>query len=306
MVGRFIRKGIHVMIVSLFSNPIISSSLSDFVNSKGAIHLFCNVNMPSNSVSINHQSLYTLFYSHLKMSRRIFHYNDKDMEIKERIALFLDFSEKGLNNPIAYHGTSIESVEHIIRNAFLPGAPFDEYSDGTQIIRKGDIFLVAEESNLPQEQYQEPEEEQQMVKIVGKLLGFGTKQEVLGEAKGYAGDVARAHYLMSLLDLDLDDKNQVNLARSVTSGHEGAVQIAYDELLNMNYASKTLDDALKKANQRKGVIIGIKELINPFVDPGGDLRINLSDGLTPGMITGIKALGPGEKYYFKALKETYG
>lgn len=220
---------------------------------------------------------------------------EKEFSIEEskRIEFLIHLFENGLNseNIIAYHGTSIQAIDQIIRGGVLRGSRYDDkYSDP-----KGHLYVFPTLDYLKQ---YSPEYK----------IAFPEEYSKLEErAGGYAGDRAREYYLAEKLGIDMVSE----------SGRDDLDEILFagltSELRQKYFAGGQLSEPeklFKEMETRKGVVLGLhKDLLEKYqIKHDGKQQddgwyIDVKNGLDYKLLCGIEPLGQVEWDFFTDLKK---
>lgn len=162
---------------------------------------------------------------------------------------------------VAYHGTSQEVLEEILKNGFFPGSKFARKNGQVYTHRKGDVFVFPIKGRT---------------NIKGSLSLYDNLT-ALKEARAYAKLNARTHYLLSKLgsiddfsgETDLSEKFCQISARyeNEISFYRGKIPEERKRLFIEKYFSKLelskeeLINIIESAILRRGVVIGFSSNI---------------------------------------------
>ena len=231
--------------------------------------------------------------------------NSPEAERERKIA---DLFEQGLDSPdiMAYHGTSLEAINELIKTGKLPSGK----TDGGI----GYLYFFRLDHPVPKEW----------------LNGETEQENIMGGAKMYAKDLAHETSMCRILGLDINQdhdflsamerifwqyQNRINVGRSseleekyLRENDENDILAKYID----QYGFPAIKAAFDESFQRQGIIIGINQKIlahdvqsayEELNDEGW--RANLPDGLPLEYISGLEPVGQPEYEYFEALQEKY-
>lgn len=219
-----------------------------------------------------------------------------------RIKRLKELFERGLKDrgrTIGYHGTSIESMQYLIRTGHLPGAVGENITaspEDSWRLQKGDLYFYPLKSKFPD---YNPD--------VSKH--FPDEAHVIDRVARYASDVARAHYFLTKLGLGFDNPEYNLGARNVmaTGMLHTEIREFKEELISIGISSTDIDQAVQEAKQRKGVVIALSATLLKKYQPRdgdrdeGDLRFTFPNGLDYKYLSGLKPLGEEESRFFQNL-----
>ena len=232
-----------------------------------------------------------------------------DEEIAERERRLVSLFESGLDSPdiMAYHGTSLEALQELIKTGNLP----------TGKTEGGIGYLYFFRLDMPV-----PE---------NFLFGETEEESSEGGAKMYAESLAYEASLCRILGLDIRNEREfleamdhilfqyqsravTGRSTTLTEGHllNGS---QYDDILSKyldEYGFPCIKAAFDESIKRKGVIIGINQKILNH-DPQSayeDLddegwRVNLPEGLPLEYISGLEPVGQPEYEVFEKMQEKF-
>ncbi len=228
-------------------------------------------------------------------------------EIKEREKKIADLFEQGLDSPdiMAYHGTSLEAINELIKTGYLPTGKIEGGIDY--------LYFFRLDKPVPE----------------SWLDGETEKEHIQRRIEMYARDLAFEASLCRTLGLDFSkDKQFLDAMGSVAFQHQIRVEIGRDELKEEHLRNSSHFDAIieylnrfgfpaikaafDESFGREGVIIGINSEIlkndpqsayDELDDEGW--RANLPKGLPLEYISGIEPIGQPEYGYFEALQEKH-
>lgn len=214
-------------------------------------------------------------------------------EKKDRMKKLVELFEAGMDSKecIGCHGTSMESVEFLIEHGHLPGGKFEHIGSEERW-----IYFFPEESHFPD---------------VPKEKKF-RKIDALKEAAGYADAIAKSHFLLKTLGLDIENEEFECVARGLATDNPNDINdpdAEYNFFIKMGIDKKQLKKTVKEARKRKGVVLGFSEklLEGHLVMPGdsgeNDLRISVPEGLKFEYLSGLEPMGDEEWEYFEKLQE---
>jgi hypothetical protein len=199
--------------------------------------------------------------------------------------------ENGLDSTdeiIGYHGTSLETLQTILKEGVLPGAMLQSDTSYPYDPKDSLFFFPVKEKfqdHYLAHKFQDHNEAAKAVEIYSKLL-------------------AGAHYILSELGIGTKNWEEVNLAKSLIIGFPGYTED--EELEALEFFSKngvTKEQLIKIAEQgteRKGVVLGLKKSILEIYSPTNynqrapDLSIVVTGGLSLEHLAGIDPLGQQE------------
>lgn len=212
----------------------------------------------------------------------------------ERQRKLIELFERGLDDEdaIGYHGTSLESIEYLIRNGHLPGGTFE--NPPKHEVQPGDFYFFPNKAKFPEHPL---------------ASTFHDADTAIDKAAIYAQDIAEEHYLMKKLGLDFSNMKLRNAARWVTEGYTVDSETCYRLLLAQGLSKGNLDRAIKEARGRKGVVLGlgpsmIEQHLPMEGDKGhGDLKIHLPAGLDISFLSGLEPIGQQEWDFFEKLQQ---
>lgn len=225
-----------------------------------------------------------------------------DPETERKMYLVAMF-EKGLSDTqgtIGYHATSIESIQYLIRTGHLPGSQSEELPGAHNAWRmqKGDLYFYPRKSKFPD---YDPN--------VSKY--FLDEGGVIVAVSDYAHRIASVHYLLTKLNLGLENQDYNNGARELLSGmFISEIREFRETLYSLDITDAQIDQALKEAKERKGIILGlgVSLLKTHQVRDGdrnaGDLRINFPSGMDYTYISGVESFGKHEREFFSDIKKS--
>ncbi len=223
--------------------------------------------------------------------------NSEITHIKRLMELF----ELGLGNTrrtIGYHGTSIESMQYLIRTGHLPGAVGENIAaspENSWLPQKGDLYFYPLKSKFPG---YDPD--------ISKY--FPDETHVIDSVVGYASDIAESHCFLMKLGLGLDNLEYNIGARNLMCGmFRNEIREFKEKLISIGINNADIDQAVKEAKKRKGIILGLSTTLLRQYQPKdgdkheGDLRFTFPKGLDYKYISGLEPLGEEEFNFFKNL-----
>jgi len=229
--------------------------------------------------------------------------NEKSLlEQTEREKILVRLYQNGTNTSdcIAYHGTSLETIQFLITKGFIPG--YTAFiNNNPELPQHGDIYFMPRLGVFPFDKLpslpnpSESKNKKYYPKKVEELFP--------------PDDIAKAHRFCSLLSLNIAEygydamfyMDDYNGARTL-DGKDA------EKRLKLLFTDEQLAFAEKMAKKRKGVILGLKkDALEKYSlsqgDLGSDIRLNGGlNGFPIDIFSGIKPSGKEEKAFLDALK----
>jgi hypothetical protein len=221
---------------------------------------------------------------------------NKDRENKKEVEEHLvEVFEKGLEDEecIGYHGTSLEAVEYMLEHGHLPGSCEADSEYGYE---KGSLFFYPRKAAFPD--------------YPGSENFFDNDEDAIRDTKVYADIIARFHYIVKALGLDLGNPEHQYLGRVLGEGDSPeAEEIIAKLITERGKTRQEIKDILRDAQKRKGVVISLdkkileKHKLGAGDDSlaGQDLRVICPEGLDFMNISGLEPAGQEEWDFFKTL-----
>lgn len=196
--------------------------------------------------------------------------------------------QQGLDSSetVAVHGTSLYVVQKILRRGYQPGSDFNFHAEQKHLrIREGDVFVYP-------------------VKFKTGVRGYKDAlcwEEAMRRAAASAKINAEVSYLCEQFKLkfttapvSLEGKNRMNQLAQLTQPDYGGVHTEdiFDFLRKKRYPTEHIDKIVRKAEEKKGVLILYSEKVfergNPAPgEEGVDVRVQ---GVSIDSIVGIEPL----------------
>ncbi len=207
--------------------------------------------------------------------------------------------EKGLNseNIIGYHGTSLEALQEGLRTGLFRGAMKSEGELGSVVDDEHSFFFFP----IKEKFESHPDVDK-----------FHTDSESSEGAEMYAHLLAGAHFLLSDLNLGINDKVAVEHAKSIILWQDSLFNIDAPEAIkyftDKGIEKKDLMKRAERAAKRKGVVLGINALVKDayeLTDPlqgEGDLSVQIPEGLSLENLAGVEPLSQDEWDFFMHLQ----
>lgn len=219
-------------------------------------------------------------------------------EEEERCRKLVEYFENGLDNDastLGYHGTSLETIEYLIKHGHLPGGTGKKKSEHDVAVGALHFYPSKEKfANHP------------------LFAEFSDKEKAIDGAGSYAKTIAATHYFLRALGLDLSNRDQTYIARYLTSwAHTVERDEIFDDMISAGYDREYLEQTFERAIQRKGVILALNvDLLksHQVLDGDareGDLKVMLTEGLDCNGIVGLEPLGQEEWNYFEEMQRRY-
>ncbi len=210
-----------------------------------------------------------------------------------RIQKIVELFEIGLDNDegsIGYHGTSLEALEFLIKEGYLPGGTGTNLKETD--VQHGDLHFFPLKSKFASH---------------AQVGTFPDESEILDDVAIYAEGIAGEHYLLRKLNFDLSDQKHGYMARILARrSYDLDYQEAYTQMLLEGVDKKVLDAAIEGASKRKGVVIALSmqllETYTPVDGDPGDLKIHFPKGLDLNGISGIEPMSTDEYDYLDRLQ----
>lgn len=195
---------------------------------------------------------------------------------------------------IGYHGTSLEAVKILTATGILPGRKYDHKV--LKEIKKGFLYFYPLESFVPP----------------AGPIEFHQGYDPFDGAASYAIDRSREHRFLDSLDLEIGDDKNFELSYLAENGNypprNWETELYFDELLKMGFTQPQILTAVRRAYQRRGVVLGISsEVTNyfsilPDPDDGGLAQvIDTQNGLPKRFIKSLTPSGRIERAYLNRL-----
>lgn len=213
----------------------------------------------------------------------------KEFEKQQREKQIVELFQRGFQdegNIAGYHGTSLESLQFLIQNGYLPGYTRNVE---THFRKKNDFFFAPVGEYFP------------------KLKELDMpRKHALEMAQNYARQMSETYYVLQKLNLPFtDDTIFCMVQQALWDGNiEGIMQVSKEP-------KREVTKIIKDAKNRQGIVIALsKDLFTSdklvrYGDDIGDLRIQLPNGLSLKDIVGIEPHGTNELKYLEKLQEKY-
>jgi hypothetical protein len=217
---------------------------------------------------------------------------------------------KGLESnetALGYHGTSWEAIEELLRTGVLPASSSKNVSDDAH--PAGRVYFYPLKEALPKHPL---------------ACTFLEMHAIMKNAGWYARSTARVHAFVRALDLDLNDRSLNQLAGSLflfdttlPSKISALIKLfsknfamkLYESLKNFDKTDLEIQDALRLANEREGIVLSIRRnVVKAFeIADGdkneGDVCLLCPNGVPIKHISGIEPLGQYEYDQLDRLSE---
>lgn len=222
----------------------------------------------------------------------------------EREKFLLQLYERGITTKdcVAFHGTSLESIQYLLDHGFLPGhtgAPDNHYN----LPQTGDIYFYPRKNIFPFRKYPQLKLVERNISS-GEVTMTGRKFEIGAEI------VARNHRFFSLLNKPLNSEETTKY--SVSELIDSVLSNDMEETKLIAQKLETTEEQLKKAAleavKRHGILLGLKrDALSYFLLSPGDGEVDFrlhtkENGLALNCLSGLKVLGDEEKKFFEDLK----
>lgn len=229
--------------------------------------------------------------------------NKEDLSAQaERKKILLRLYKNGLDTSdcVAYHCTSLETIQTMIVEGIIPG-----YTESTnknpELPQHGDVYFMPRVGFFPFEKLEslpgpfEFENEKYYPKNFEELSKLN--------------DIAQTHKFCSLLGLSIAKYRFAAMfyMDETTDGARTLDGKDAEEKLRLLFTDEQLARAEKVAKKRKGIVLGLKrDALKKYPPSPGDLGsdIRLSGGLNGlpiDIFSGIKPLGKEEKEFLDSL-----
>ena len=206
----------------------------------------------------------------------------------ERIKHIVQLFETGLDSEdcVGYRGTSLESMEYIVNNGVLLGRLYGASRE---------IYFFPFKSKFQNHPLRDT---------------FPDEHDVIERTSQYAGQNAESHYLIRLLDLDIENAKDYVESLMLSEG-----DYFMDEILKkhpkLGFRRSNLLKIIHEAEKRKGFILGLNsKVLQSFKIMGscdikeGDLKIVCPNGLPYKYLSGIEPLGQEEWDYLVKIQNS--
>lgn len=220
---------------------------------------------------------------------------EKSSEKTERIQFLVEAFEDGLNSPdiIGYHGTSIQTIEHIIKFGKLPGSENSKLSTSKEGVAEFSIFYLGSE------------QKDKVYSGLGKK--FHKNDKLLGAAASYASTIAERHYFAEQLGLPAGTMVSFLDANILREDYIPELIERFGVTKEQIY--KAINATMNENPQ--GVVLGISSATLKNYEwlettEGGEFAevvIKIPEGFSYKQIAGIEPQGQGEYDYFTKLQE---
>ena len=205
----------------------------------------------------------------------------------ERIKHIVQLFEMGLNSEdcIGYHGTSLESVNHMVNNGVLLGRLYDTSRA---------VYFFPFKSKF------------QNHPLVDTFPG---EHDILERTSKYARQNAESHYFIRVLDLDIEKKEDL-IESFMLSDRNYSMNEILKKHPKLGFRRSNLLKIIRESEKRKGFILGLNsKVLQSFIiengdEKEGDLKIICSNGLSYEYLSGIEPLGQEEWNYFVKLQNS--
>jgi len=220
---------------------------------------------------------------------------NKEEKFKKIVA---DLFERGLDdeNCIGFHGTSLESIEYLMKNGHLPGQVEEDEKYG---YGKGEFFFYPKGEVFSGKESPFKEE-------------FESDKEIMERAESYANVLSQTHYIIAKLELDLGNPKHQYIGRVLQLGLSDEAEDMIDDFIKKGKTKKEIYKILNESKNRKGVVIGIDKKVfdgfqckvgHPSDEDGNYLHMNCATGMDIIFITGIEPMGQQEWDYLTELQK---
>lgn len=180
---------------------------------------------------------------------------------------------------LGYHGFSLEALQYVLDRGVIPGAMIqDQYASA------GDLFF-------------------QPVGLAGS--GGETPIEC---AEVYAGVIARRHYFMTKLRLDVNNEDELRKSRDFLDQSLVNESEYLDQLERRGFSKEDVWRFYDEAYRQRGLVLGIAKklprgyrIVDTEQDTEGWKIVTNGQGLGYEYILGIKLLGDREKKFLAKL-----
>ncbi|TAK96308.1 hypothetical protein EPO05_02185 [Patescibacteria group bacterium] len=205
--------------------------------------------------------------------------------------------ERGMDaeERIGYHGTSLESLQYLLKFGHLPGAA---EADSTLGYQRGDLFFFPRKDKFFNQHADD---------------AYMEEKEAIEETEVYAGILARAHFIIVSLGLDLNNPENQQVGRALSMGLDNEAEELIDQLsAKLKKSRRSIEKIISDSKKRKGVVVAIadKAIYDFSVGSGDDgeqdLYLRCPVGLSYKYIAGIKPIGQGERYFFEKIQQKQG
>ena len=232
--------------------------------------------------------------------------NPSSQEYREVQLLQLLQSDIQADSCIAYHATSIETLEYMLRCGGLPGTTCEDFLGSSPLSPKaGDLYCMPRLETFPFERLEDSED-------LLKDFPSDPSNYALYTCRDIADGIARPHRFLNLLDLDISTHGQNGHFIVNDYGYDTPdYEIALEEFQILGFSEKALIKAIEVSSNRAGVVVGIrKEAVDAFRvsrgDSGWDIRFNLMpDGMGIEFLSAVEPQGREEIAFFQQLARKY-
>lgn len=233
--------------------------------------------------------------------------NSQETEQRSRELFLVGLYERGLSegeDTIGYHGTSLESMQYLLRIGSLPGYTTRTEHD-PHLPQLGDLYFAPIPERFPD-----------------RNIVYSAITTPLNDGVIYAAEAARSYNLARLLRVDISDPHYYSMIHSITlnandfqtskslgvSNWDDDAQQYLNQLAeDLGLSDATIQAHIRRSLQRQGVVLTIsKEALQQYeVLPGDqpdDLRLRCPEGFDYRFFNGLQPMGRDEIAMFDNMR----
>lgn len=212
---------------------------------------------------------------------------------------------------IGYHGTSLETVEYLLKHGVLPG--HTNSSDSLLLPREFYFNPRLHKFPLTHPLFTKSSwlEMRRLFSLKDGRCSINDRS-LIEDCISHANMISPSHYFLKNLGLRIDDGEYDYQARIMLSslddsqlpGKDKEAEEYFLRFRDLGFSEKELFRLINKARQRKGVVMGLSSrLLQSYVVEEGhdafDVKITVPEGLDGSFLSAIRPLGNQERAFLK-------